>query len=198
LTFIAKEPSQGAGASAMVDPEDKEALNYHILVIENAHHYAEEVETHSNVILEEWKEKAQHEFNTHCNHYVEAVIRRPLGKWLEFVESTETLLKSNEASPTQVASKHSHSRTAAKKLLAQYDVKEVRKGVETLKKRIEKHFGDADESNSNQGLVEHMFRESSGRYAAAHGRMQAIVETVYEGDLKIDWRQEEVAAMFTR
>jgi hypothetical protein len=198
LTFIAKEPGQGATAGGMADPEDKEALNYHILLIENANHYIEEVETHSNVTLEEWKEKARHEFNTHCNHYVEAVIRRPLGKWLEFVESTETLLKSNEASPTNVASKPSHSRTTAKKLLAQYDLKEVRKGIETLKKRIEKHFGDADESNLSQALVEHMFRESSGRYAAAHDRMQGIIETVYEGDLKIDWRQEEVAAIFKR
>jgi exocyst complex component 1 len=198
LTFIAKEPGQGGAAGAMADPEDKEALNYHILLIENANHYIEEVETHSNVVLEEWKEKAQHEFNTHCNHYVEAVIRRPLGKWLDFLESTETLLKSNEASPTNVASKPSHSRSTAKKLLAQFDLKEVRKGVETLKKRIEKHFGDTDETTPGQALVEHVFHESSSRYAAAHDRMEAIIDTVYEGDLKIDWRKEEVAAIFKR
>jgi hypothetical protein len=198
LTFIAKEPGQGGAAGGIADPEDKEALNYHILLIENANHYIEEVETHSNVVLEEWKEKAQHEFHTHCNHYVEAVIRRPIGKWLEFLESTEALLKSNEASPTNVASKPSHSRSTAKKLLAQFDLKEVRKGVDTLKKRIEKHFGDADESALSQGLVEHVFHESSGRYAAAHDRMQAIIDTVYEGDLKIDWRREEVAAIFKR
>ena len=198
LTFIAKDPGQGGATGGMADPEDKEALNYHILLIENANHYLEEVETHANVILEEWKEKAQHEFHTHCNHYVEAVIRRPLGKWLEFLESTEALMKSNEASPTNVASKPSHSRSTAKKLLAQFDLKEVRKGVETLKKRIEKHFGDADESTLSHGLVEHVFHESSSRYGAAHDRMQAIVDTVYEGDLKIDWRKEEVAAMFKR
>ena len=198
LTFIAKEPGQAGAVGGMADPEDKEALNYHILLIENANYYVEEVETHSNVVLEEWKEKAQHEYHTHCNHYVEAVIRRPLGKWLEFLESTEALLKSNEASPTNVASKPSHSRSTAKKLLAQFDLKEVRKGVETLKKRIEKHFGDADESTLSQGLVEHVFHESSSRYGAAHDRMQAIVDTVYEGDLKVDWRKEEVAAMFKR
>lgn len=198
LTFIAKEPSQGGAAGGIADPEDKEALNYHILLIENANHYIEEVETHSNVILEEWKERAQHEFHTHCSHYVEAVIRRPLGKWLEFLESTETLLKSNEASPTNVASKPSHSRSSAKKLLAQFDLKEVRKGVDTLKKRIEKHFGDADEPNLSSGLVEHVFHESSSRYGAAHDRMQAIIDTVYDGELKIDWRKDEVAALFKR
>ena len=198
LTFIAKEPSQGGAAGGIVDPEDKEALNYHILLIENANHYIEEVETHSNVVLEEWKEKAQHEFHTHCSHYVEAVIRRPLGKWLEFLESTETLLKSNETSPTNVASKPSHSRSTAKKLLAQFDLKEVRKGVETLKKRIEKHFGDADEPTLSNGLIEHVFHESSSRYGAAHDRMQAIIDTVYDGELKIDWRKEEVATLFKR
>ena len=91
LTFIAKEPGHGAAVATQNsnDPEDKEALNYHILLIENANHYIEEVETHGNVTLEEWNEKAQHEFHTHMHHYCDAVIRRPLGKWFDFVEGTE-------------------------------------------------------------------------------------------------------------
>ncbi len=201
LTFIAKEPGQGGAAHNVQigsDPEDKEALNFHILLIENANHYIKEVDTHSNVALDEWKERAVHEYHTHINLYVDAVIRRPLGKWLDFVESTEALLKSNEASPTNVASKPSHSRSTAKKLLASFDLKEVRKGVETLKKRIEKHFGEADEPALSRGLVEHVFSESSSRYATAHERMKVIIDTVYEGELGIDWRKEEVAATFKR
>lgn len=199
LTFIAKEPGQGGAANNVqigADPEDKEALNYHILLIENANHYIEEVNTHDNVVLEEWKEKAVHEYHSHINLYVDAIIRRPLGKWLDFVESTETLLKTNEA--TNVANKPSHSRSTAKKVLAAFDLKEIRKGIETLKKRIEKHFGDADELALSRKLVEHVFSESGSKYAAAHDRMETIIQSVYEGELSIDWRKEEVTGLFKR
>ena len=200
LTFIAKEPGHGAAVATQNsnDPEDKEALNYHILLIENANHYIEEVETQGNVTLDEWKEKAQQEFHTHMHHYCDAVIRRPLGKWFDFVEGTEALLKSNDGPATNIAAKPSHSRSTAKKLLAQFDLKEIKKGVETLKKRIEKHFGDADEPGLNKKLVETICAEAAARYAGAHDRMRVIVESVYGGELSIEWRKEEVNAMFRR
>ncbi|KAL0264673.1 hypothetical protein SLS55_000624 [Diplodia seriata] len=88
LKVIAKEsPAAMAAQSAAVggagtDPEDKEALNYHILHIENMNHYIEEVETHGDVVLGEWKEKARAEMNEHLALYLDAIIRRPLGKLL--------------------------------------------------------------------------------------------------------------------
>ena len=107
-------------------------------------------------------------------------------------------MKSNDGPATHIASKPSHSRSTAKKLLAQYDVKEIKKGVETLKKRIEKHFGDADEPGLNKKLVETIFAEAAARYAGAHDRMRVIVDSVYGGELSIEWRKEEVNAMFRR
>ena len=38
----------------------------------------------------------------------------------------------------------------------------------------------------------------SSRYGAAHDRMQAIIDAVYDGELKIDWRKDEVAVLFKR
>lgn len=88
LKVIAKEsPAAMAAQSAAVggagaDPEDKEALNYHILHIENMNHYIEEVETHGDLVLGEWKEKAKAEMDEHLALYLDAIIRRPLGKLL--------------------------------------------------------------------------------------------------------------------
>lgn len=201
LSFIAKEnpgSSQG-GATANIssDPEDKEALNYHILLIENMNHYIEEVETHDNIVLEEWREKANHDMYHHLRQYSDAVIRRPLGKLLEFVESTESALNNVERS-TDLASKASHSRSTAKKTLGAYDASSVKKGVEVLKKRVEKHFGDADEPGLSRSLVVKVLGECTSRYADAHDRTQRIIDTVYEGNLDLEWRKEEVAALFRR
>ena len=81
----------GAGRSATAisnfststgDPEDKAALKYHILIIENMNHYVEEVDEQGVPVLREWKEKAAAEMAEHLRMYLGAVIRRPLGKLL--------------------------------------------------------------------------------------------------------------------
>lgn len=203
LTFIAKDDS-GAGANshsaapASGDPEDKEALNYHILLIENMNHYIEEVDTHHNIVLEEWKERASHDMFTHLTQYTDAVIRRPLGKWLDFVESTEALMKTND-SLSSIASKPSHSRSTCKKIIKSYDSSEVRKGIDTLKKRIEKHFGDVDDPTTmSKSLITRVLDECCARYLHAHDRMKLIIEKLYEKNVEIDWTKEEVSALFKR
>ncbi|EXJ69176.1 uncharacterized protein A1O5_07212 [Cladophialophora psammophila CBS 110553] len=214
LNFIAKDNPVGDSSSGAAtahsnaplsgDPEDKEALNHHILLIENMNYFAEEVKTHNNVVLEEWVERASRDQLAHLAQYTDAVIRRPLGKWLDFLESTEALMKASDPSSTSIANKPSHSRSAAKKILGGYDAKEVRKGVETLKKRIEKHFADGDDSSAaserpgKKDLIGRVFEECAVRYAHAYDRMKIIVERVYDGSLEIDWRKEDVLGLFKR
>jgi hypothetical protein len=82
LKVIAKESPTVMASQGQGDPEDKEALNYHILLIENMNHYMEEVDARDDSVLEVWKAKARDEYDEHINLYVDAVIRRPLGKLL--------------------------------------------------------------------------------------------------------------------
>lgn len=205
LTFIAKEDPQSGTvhttAAAGGDPEDKQLLNHHILLIENMNHYIEETETHENVVLEEWRNRANHDLLSHLTQYTDAVMRRPLGKWLDFVESTEAIMKSQADSSTSIASRPSHSRSACKKILKAYDTSEIRKGIETLRKRIDKHFTDAEDPGAvaaSRGLIVKVNDECYTRYVRAHERMQNVIDKVYDGSLEIDWRKEEVAAMFRK
>jgi hypothetical protein len=80
LRTIAKESPSSAPHAPSSDPEDKEALNYHILLIENMNHYVENVDERGDKVLEEGKNKAREDYEDHLSLYVDAVIRRPLGK----------------------------------------------------------------------------------------------------------------------
>jgi hypothetical protein len=84
LRVIAKEsPAVMVGGAVQPlagDPEDKEALNYHILLIENMNHYVEEVDERGDGVLAEGRMEAREEMTEHLGMYVDAVIRRPLGK----------------------------------------------------------------------------------------------------------------------
>jgi hypothetical protein len=203
LKFIAKESpvvmtGQKAQVVAVGDVEDKEVLNYHILLIENMNHYVEEVDVRNNAVLKEWRNTATHEMNEHMDLYLGAVIRRPLGKLLDFVESTEALLANGIGSPTSIATRASHSRSTFKKLLSTYDAKEIRRGVDALKKRVEKHFGDADDPGLSRNLVMKVLKECEDRYLNIHDRTKGIVDDVYEGGLEVEFKREDVSNAFRR
>jgi hypothetical protein len=198
LKFIAKEaPGQLPGVAASAgDPEDKEVLNYHILLIENMNHYVEEVDVHNLPVLERWADRARQDFDEHMKLYLDAVIHRPLGKLLDFIQSVETLQANG--SPGEIATRASHSRMVAKKVLSSYDAKEIKRGVEMLKKRVEKHFGDADDPGLSRSLVLKVLRECELRYENAWDRTRHIIDTVYEGQLEMDWRKEDAVTMFRK
>jgi hypothetical protein len=82
LRAIAKEAPAMAAHAAAGDPEDKEALNYHILLIENMNHYVENVDVRDDEVLADGSRKAREELDEHLSLYVDAVIRRPLGKMM--------------------------------------------------------------------------------------------------------------------
>lgn len=199
LKFIAREAPghQAIATGAGGDPEDKEALNYHILLIENMNHYIEEVDVRDLPVLETWKDRAVQDYHEHLKLYIDAVIRRPLGKLLDFVESTESLL-TTVSNPADIALRTSHSKLVVKKLLASYDTKEIRRGGDLLKKRVEKHFGDADDPGLSRSLVVKVLSECDTRYADAYDRMKAIIDTVYEGQINLEWNKEDASAMFRR
>ncbi|CAO1605357.1 hypothetical protein XANCAGTX0491_008876 [Xanthoria calcicola] len=201
LKFIAKEsPAATQTIAAGGDPEDKEALNYHILLIENMNHYIEELYTKDNAVLSEWKVQAQHEMTEHMDLYLAAVLRRPLGKLLDFVESAETQLANLQAdqSPQLIATRASHSRSVFKKVLSIYDAKEMRKGIDTLKKRVEKHFGEADDVSLSRGLVSTVLGACEKKYLGVGDRTRRLAKDVYEGSVEVDWRDEDVVAAFRR
>ena len=200
LRFIAKESPTATTGATSGDPEDKEALNNHILFIENMNHYVEEVPVRNNPVLEDWNFRARAEMSEHMNAYLSAVIRRPLGKLLDFLESTESLIKNLPPSqpPSSIATRASHSRSVFKKLLGSYDSKELRRGAETLRKRVEKHFADADDATPGLGreLIAKVLKECEARYTDIMNRVDRLISDVYEGCLELDWRRDDVVAGF--
>ncbi|KAI0200944.1 exocyst complex component Sec3-domain-containing protein [Astrocystis sublimbata] len=177
------------------DPEDKEALNYHILLIENMNHFSEELNTHGLEVLEDWKTAAASEMAEHMNLYLSAVIRRPLGKLLEYLENLETQIASGKTI-TIIAAQPSNSKATFNKILSAYDGREVRKGIEALRKRVEKHFGDADDESLSRDLVNRVTRECEQFYNDVEVRISTITTTVYGGDVAYEWPRADVKAAF--
>jgi len=184
LRVIAKESPSNAPHGGAGDPEDKEALNYHILLIENMNHYVEYVDDRGDRVLGQGKQKAKEELEDHLSLYVDAVIRRPLGKLMDFTESLNHAVEglSSHSSISHLASKPTFSTQNFKKLIAAHDAKELRRGVDALRRRVEKHFGDADEQDTSRNLVSKVLASCEERFAQEIERVQTVPKAVYGDD----------------
>ena len=116
----------------------------------------------------------------------------------EFIESTETLLSQAGASAQAIAQRSSHSRPVFKKLIHSQDAKELRKGIESLKKRVDKHFGDADDLTISRDLVFKVLKECEKKYIEVAERMVRVNQDVYTGEVEIDWGTSDITAAFKR
>jgi len=195
LMVIAREHPAAGVASGAADPEDKEALNFHILLIENMNHFIEDTDTRGLEVLEDWKEQASREYHEHMGLYLNAVMRRPLGKLLDHLENIEAQIQTGK-SPTAIAGQPSNSKLIFNKILSYYDSKEVRKGIEALRKRVEKHFGDADDPALSRGLVQNVTRECETFYNEVESRIGRVTTDVYGGEVAFEWPRADVKAAF--
>lgn len=195
LMVIARENPSAGAAGGTADPEGKEALNFHILLIENMNHFLEETEARGLDVLEDWKEQANTEYHEHMELYLNAVMRRPLGKLLDHLENIEAQIQTGK-SPTAIARQPSNSQAVFAKVLSVYDAKDLRKGIDALRKRVEKHFGDADEPALSRGLVAKVLAECEGFYGKVESRIGSVTTNVYGGDVPFEWPRAEVKAAF--
>lgn len=122
-------------------------------------------------------------------------MRRPLGKVLEHLENMEAQLQTGK-SPASIAAQPSNSKTVFNKVLGNYDSKEIRKGIEALRKRVEKHFGDADDPALSRGLVIKVLAECENFYERVERRVGDVTTDVYGGDVLFEWPRADVKAAF--
>lgn len=196
LMVIARErPAVVGVTSGAADPEDKEALNFHILLIENMNHFLEDTDTRGLEVLEEWKDQANTEYHEHMGMYLNAIMRRPLGKLLDYLENIEAQIQTGK-SPTAIARQPSNDKAIFNKVLGNYDSKEVRKGIEALRKRVEKHFGDADDPALSRALVAKVTSECEKFYLEVESRIGKVTTDVYGGDIPFEWPRADVKTAF--
>ena len=120
-----------------------------------------------------------------------AVMRRPLGRLLDYLENIEAQLGTNGKSAVYVSSQPATSKAQFNKVMSGCDAKEIRKGFEALRKRIDKHFGDVDKEEGIGGGGSGG-GGSSGSGAAAPGRLERALLSrcsVRRKDFTVRWNR---------
>lgn len=111
--------------------------------------------------------------------------------------------ESHSHNPALITSRPTYSRKAARNLLSQYDVKEVKRGIDQLRGRIDKHFGHGDDESISRTLVVLVCRECEAAYDGTLGRVDAMIREFYpnaEGEkaVECEFSRADVQAGFRR
>jgi len=122
----------------------------------------------------------------------------------DFLESVESLILTTPANPTSIASRPSSSRRTARHSLAKStEAKDIRKNIDILRKRIAKHFGNADEEQISRNLIGFVEKECERSCERVIERLEKVIELVYppsaeEKVVEVGFSREDIRAGFRR
>ncbi|KAF9479714.1 exocyst complex component, sec3 subunit [Pholiota conissans] len=128
--------------------EDKGQLNYHVILIENMHYFVSEISQMDVPSLNGATRRAQAIYDENVAAYVKIVFRRPFGKIIDFFEALDRVAKG--VNPSELASNSNFNKAALKKIIKDYNSKDIRKYIDVLAKRVEKHFTDAEKATAEE------------------------------------------------
>lgn len=172
--------------------DEKEQLNLHIITLENMHHFYTETGGYKrNAVIGSFNEQARAAYKSHLHAYVKDVIRRPLGKLLEFFEGIETLLQTS--APQEVGYHISYNKAALRKVMALFPADEVKKSIGVLYKRVNKHFSEEG------GLLQVVWREIQDQFIGLHTRVTQLIQTCYpDTNVGLEFSIDDLLAYFSR
>ncbi|EAU92708.2 exocyst protein [Coprinopsis cinerea okayama7 len=116
--------------------EDKGQLNYHIIMIENMHHFVTEISKMELGATRNFAQRAQSIYDENLNAYIKVLMRRPLAKLVDFFDAVERVGQD----PGALAANSNYSKSSLKKVVKEFNAKDMRKHIDGMFKRVEKHF----------------------------------------------------------
>ncbi|TNY17143.1 exocyst complex component Sec3-domain-containing protein [Rhodotorula diobovata] len=136
LQQMAKMDGEGQGTQG----EAKDQLNYHVILIENMHHIVTVFSTQQRVAaLAPFVDQARTKYDQNLAAYIRLILRRPLGRQLDWFAGLEQLLRTTP--PTEVSLHGAYTRSALRRITSETRAKDLRRAIDALFKRVDKHFG---------------------------------------------------------
>ncbi|PJF17479.1 Exocyst complex, component Exoc1 domain-containing protein [Paramicrosporidium saccamoebae] len=177
-------------AEAERSADEKERINASVMNIQNSHYLVSQLDAIKSPAVETSLRLAQSRFDHHLSLYSSLSLHRFFSKLLEFFDGISAQLENTP--PEEVAFHASYSKASAKRVLTAYPVREVRKNLELVWVRVEKHFGD--DKTVRQVVwraIQDYFVKDSTQFAEA-------IQKVYPGtDVQLCYSVADAMACFS-
>lgn len=191
-------------SSEVEESDEKGLINGSVMTIENSHFLFEKFTemslrtksttstTNTNTIsfLEPILRSSRTFYETSLTSYARLSIYRVLGRYAEYFEGLNNLLKNT--APEEVAFTTTYSKASVKKLLLANPFKDLKKSIDLLHQRTLKHF------NSQPDLQEIVWKALREDFIGRERGIQEGLGKVFVGavDVKLDHSIEQVGLYF--
>ncbi|CAG8434427.1 1984_t:CDS:10 [Ambispora gerdemannii] len=171
--------------------DDKEQLNVHTMMLENMHRFYTEILTYKISVLEPYVKHAKISYEKHLEAYSKSVLRKPFGKLIEFFDGIDNLLKTT-AAPEEVGFHLRYSKDALKKVVSQFPGKEIKRGLESSYKRVDRHF------TQEEGLLQVVWRSIQTTLINNHKHFTSIINKCYpDTNISLEFTTEDLLSYFS-
>jgi len=147
-----------------------------VVMMENYHHMYDLLARFKISCLEEHRKLAKQKYTEHQNTYVTMQLGRPLEKLNHFFEGIEAKVAQG-VKMEEIGYQMAFSRQELRKVIDEYPKKDVKKNIELLYKKVEKHL--CEEENLNQTVWHSMQVEFLNQYK----HFDELINRCYPGSM---------------
>ncbi|XP_026850183.1 exocyst complex component 1 [Drosophila persimilis] len=141
--------------------------------------------------LDALKKDAKTRYNDALKAYVTQYFSRPLEKLNQFFEGVQ-LKVGQGVKETEISYQMAFSKQELRKVIAQYPAREVKKGLENLYKKVDKHL--SEEENLLQ-VVWHAMQE---KFIAQYNYLEERIQKCYAGAMiNLEFNIQDILAFFS-
>ncbi|GAA5888974.1 hypothetical protein JCM5296_002762 [Sporobolomyces johnsonii] len=177
LQQMAKMDGEGQGQAP---GEGKDQLNYHVILIENMHHIIAVFSNKQKVpALAPFVQQAREKYDQNLAAYIRLILRRPLARVVDFFAGLEQLLRTTP--PTEVSLHSAYTKSALRRTISDVRAKDLRKAIDALYKRVDKHFGNdiASPSAEHTDVLKTVWKACEDELGRLIGNWKGLVAKCY-------------------
>nr|XP_019931037.2 exocyst complex component 1 [Aedes albopictus] len=142
-------------------------------------------------VLEQLKKEAKVRYNDALKAYVTKYFGRPLEKLNQFFEGVQQKVQQG-VKETEISYQMAYSKQELRKVISQYPAREVKKGLEQLYKKVEKHL--CDEEN----LLQVVWRAMQEEFIAQYNSLELWIQRCYAGAMiTLDFTIKDILDFFS-
>ncbi|XP_040577056.1 exocyst complex component 1 [Lepeophtheirus salmonis] len=141
--------------------------------------------------LEQLKKDAKSKYNEALTNYVTRYFGRPLEKLNAFVDGIQSLLSAG-VKETEIGYQLAYNKQVLRKVIAHYPAKDVKKGLENLYKKVERHL--SEESN----LLQVVWRAMQNEFITQYKCIEDLITKCYPGSqITLDFNIDDLLNFFS-
>lgn len=196
VLYIGKWRERGRASQPVSQPAKRKehllfSIQIHMVsILENYHHLFTQMRGLKVPILETYIKESKRRYEKYLKWYAKMSIQHALGKMIEFFDGIQNLLKTT---PAEEINFHlSYNRANAKRVISQYPLREVKKSLELVHRRVLKHFC------SEEGLQQVVWHTIQEELITRYHHCVSILQQCYpNSDVQLLFTVQEILEYFS-